>query len=186
MVFARNTSVAAMRDSEIGSRIRRMSIVSQIGQALAHEFALPSVSNITQVTVRLAMALLLGGLLGWQREHKGQSAGVKTHMLVSGGSALFVLSPLLAGVPMEPVTRVMQGIVSGVGFLGAGAIIKMQDHERIKGLTTAAGIYLTSAIGMTAGMGLEIAAIIASLLALGVFSLIPKIMHQEAEPPADR
>ena len=97
-----------------------------------------------------------------------------------------VVAPMQAGTPINDMSRVLQGVVAGIGFLGAGAIIKMQDHERIKGLTTAAGIYLTSAIGMTAGMGLEIAAIIASLLALGVFSLIPKIMHQEAEPPADQ
>ena len=155
-----------------------MSIPQQIGHALAQEFALPNAATLTVVIVRLGMALVLGGLMGWEREHAGHAAGVRTHMLVSAGSALFVLAPILSGLSMEPITRVMQGIVSGVGFLGAGAIIKMQEHERIKGLTTAAGIYLTSAIGMTAGMGFEVTAIIATVLALGVFALIPKLIGQ--------
>ena len=107
-------------------------------------------------------------------------------MLVSVGSALFVLAPLQMGVSPDDVTRVMQGIVSGIGFLGAGAIIRMEKGERVEGLTTAAGIWMTSAIGMAAGMGREMAALITTVLALMVFLVIPKLVRtepQRAEPP---
>ena len=158
-----------------------MSIPAQIGQALANEFALPDAGALTVVVVRLLSAVVLGGLLGLERERKGRAAGLKTHILVSMGSALFVLAPLQAGIDPADVTRVMQGIVSGIGFLGAGAIIKLHHGERVEGLTTAAGIWMTSAIGMAAGMGLEFAALLTTLLALLVFATIPRLMR--SEPP---
>jgi len=158
-----------------------MSIPAQIGQALANEFALPDAGALTVLVVRLLTAVVLGGLLGLERERKGRAAGLKTHILVSMGSALFVLAPLQAGIDPADVTRVMQGIVSGIGFLGAGAIIKLHHGERVEGLTTAAGIWMTSAIGMAAGMGLEIAALLTTLLALLVFATIPRLMP--SEPP---
>lgn len=152
-----------------------MSIPAQIGAALAAEFALPDAGELTVLVVRLLTAALLGGLLGLEREKRGRAAGLKTHILVSMGSALFVLAPLQAGVDPAEVTRVMQGIVSGIGFLGAGAIIKLDRGERVEGLTTAAGIWMTSAIGMAAGMGLEIAALLTVTLALLVFAVMPKL-----------
>ncbi|MBA2238189.1 MAG: MgtC/SapB family protein [Lysobacter sp.] len=154
-----------------------MSIPAQIGAALTTEFALPDAGELTVIVVRLLTAALLGGLLGLEREKRGRAAGLKTHILVSMGSALFVLAPLQAGVDPAEVTRVMQGIVSGIGFLGAGAIIKLDKGERVEGLTTAAGIWMTSAIGMAAGMGLEIAALLTAVLALVVFAVIPKLMR---------
>lgn len=161
-----------------------MGIAAQIGSTLAQEFALPDPATTTVVAVRLLAAAVLGGLLGLERERKGRAAGVKTHILVSIGSALFVLAPLLAGIDPGEITRVMQGIVSGIGFLGAGAIIKFGADERIKGLTTAAGIWTTSAIGMAAGMGLHLAAAAATLVALLVFWTVPRLMRggARAEP----
>lgn len=157
-----------------------MNIPAQIGEALATEFALPDAGTLTVTLVRLLTAVVLGGLLGLERERKGRAAGLKTHILVSMGSALFVLAPLQAGVDPADITRVMQGIVSGIGFLGAGAIIKLNRGERVEGLTTAAGIWMTSAIGMAAGMGLEIAALLTTLLALLVFATIPRLMRSES------
>ena len=157
-----------------------MNISAQIGEALATEFALPDAGTLTVMLVRLLTAVVLGGLLGLERERKGRAAGLKTHILVSMGSALFVLAPLQAGVDPADITRVMQGIVSGIGFLGAGAIIKLNRGERVEGLTTAAGIWMTSAIGMSAGMGLEIAALLTTLLALLVFATIPRLMRSES------
>jgi putative Mg2+ transporter-C (MgtC) family protein len=157
-----------------------MSISAQIGATLAREFALPDAATATVVAVRLLLAAALGGLLGLERERKGRAAGVKTHTLVSLGSALFVLAPLLAGIDPGDVTRVMQGIVSGIGFLGAGAIIKLGTDERIKGLTTAAGIWTTSAIGMAVGMGLQLAALVATFVSLLVFWTVPRLMHGSA------
>ena len=157
-----------------------MNIPAQIGEALATEFALPDVGELTVMLVRLLTAVVLGGLLGLERERKGRAAGLKTHILVSMGSALFVLAPLQAGVDPADITRVMQGIVSGIGFLGAGAIIKLNRGERVEGLTTAAGIWMTSAIGMAAGLGLEIAALMTTVLALLVFATIPRLMRGDA------
>lgn len=153
-----------------------MSIAAEIGQTLAAEFALPDVATLTVIISRLATAIALGGLLGLERERKGRAAGLKTHILVSAGSALFVLAPLQMGISGADVTRVMQGIVSGIGFLGAGAILKLDSEERIQGLTTAAGIWMTAAIGMAAGMGMEMVAFITTLAALAVVSTLPKLM----------
>lgn len=158
---------------------------ASVAESLAREFAVPDAGIVTAIVVRLLLALVLGGLLGLEREYKGRAAGVRTHMLVCAGSSLFVMAPLLAGVGMDDATRVMQGIVSGIGFLGAGAIIKLEagaHHEvagRVHGLTTAAGIWMTSAIGMAVGMGLAVAAIISTVLALIVFALVPRLL-----PPA--
>lgn len=162
-----------------------MSVLAEIGNALAVEYALPSAAELTIVVARVLTAAVLGGMIGFERERKGRSAGFKTHILVSIGSALFVLAPAMSGVPMEDITRVMQGIVSGIGFLGAGAIIKMDKESRVEGLTTAAGIWMTSAVGMAAGMGMEIVALITTLVALLVVGVIPKVMGQD-EPAPDR
>ena len=161
-----------------------MTIPSQIAAALATEFALPDVGTLTVIVVRILTAGVLGGLLGLERERKGRAAGFRTHILVSVGSALFVMAPLMAGVDTADVTRVMQGIVSGIGFLGAGAIIKMDRGNRVEGMTTAAGIWMTSAIGMAAGMGMEIVALVTTVVALLVLSVIPKLMPPDPAPHA--
>ncbi len=158
-----------------------MSVTAEIGQALAKEFALPDAGTTTVIVVRLLTATVLGGMLGLERERKGRAAGLKTHILVSIGSALFVMAPLLSGISPGDVTRVMQGIVSGIGFLGAGAIIKLERDERIEGLTTAAGIWMVSAVGMAAGMGMEVMALATTLIGLAVVNTIPRIMRNEEQ-----
>ena len=90
---------------------------------IQQEFSdLGDASDITRVVVRLLVAVLLGAMLGYERESVGASAGLRTHMLVSLGSALFVLIPLQAGMRIEDVSRVLQGVTAGVGFLGASLI----------------------------------------------------------------
>ncbi|PZO05304.1 MAG: methyltransferase [Lysobacteraceae bacterium] len=157
-----------------------MSVSAQVADALAREFALPDVGTTTTIVVRLLTAAILGGLLGLERERKGRAAGLKTHILVSIGSALFVMAPLLSGIDPGDVTRVMQGIVSGIGFLGAGAIIRMDRGARVEGLTTAAGIWMPAAIGMAAGMGMEILALATTLVALAVVNLVPRLFPAPA------
>jgi putative Mg2+ transporter-C (MgtC) family protein len=93
-------------------------------------------------------------------------------MLVSVGSALFVLVPLQAGMSFEDVSRVLQGVTAGIGFLGAGAILKMHAENQVKGLTTAAGIWLTAAAGVAAGMGLEATAVLSALMAWVVLAVL--------------
>src|SRR5690606_36877327 len=93
---------------------------------------LKDVSEITTITIRLLMAALQGGILGFEREQRGKAAGVKTHMLVAIGSALFVVIPQQAGISESELSRVMQGIIAGIGFLGAGAILKGHDEKDLK------------------------------------------------------
>lgn len=154
-----------------------MSMFDEIATAVARELALPDVDTLTTIIVRVLVAALLGGIVGWERERKGRAAGLKTHILVSIGSALFVLAPLLSGIEGADVTRVMQGVVSGIGFLGAGAILKLDKEERIEGLTTAAGVWMTAAIGMAAGMGEEMVALITTSVALLVVGAVPRFRH---------
>ncbi len=152
-----------------------MGVWNEVGTTLASEFSLPDVQTVVVIISRLLCAAVLGGMIGWEREAKGRSAGLRTHMLVSVGAALFMMAPLLAETDLGSMTRVIQGIVQGIGFLGAGAILRHERGHRVEGLTTAAGIWLTAAVGMTAGMGQEILALATALLALVVFAVLPKV-----------
>ncbi|AQT61723.1 MgtC/SapB family protein [Cellvibrio sp. PSBB023] len=152
------------------------SVWQQISNTVVIEFSdLKDVTEITTITVRLLMAALLGGILGFEREQRGKAAGIKTHMLVSIGAALFVLIPMQAGLSESELSRVVQGIIAGIGFLGAGAILKGTDEKDLKGLTTAASIWLTAAIGVAAGLGRESSAILCTLLALMILIVIPRV-----------
>ena len=140
-------------------------------------------AQITLIAVRLLLAAALGGAHGYERERRGQSAGIRTHMLVAMGAALFVLVPHQAGMAIDGLGRVVQGIVTGVGFLGAGAIIKHRSRETVHGLTTAAGVWLTAAIGVACGLGRETTAVISAILALVVLSVVPHLLRK-GEPAA--
>ncbi|RZA13645.1 MAG: MgtC/SapB family protein [Lysobacteraceae bacterium] len=150
--------------------------MDEILDALARELALADIGTLTTIVVRVVVAALLGGVIGWEREQKGRAAGLKTHILVSVGSALFVLAPSLGGVGDGDNTRVMQGIVSGIGFLGAGAILRRDGGTRVEGLTTAASIWMTAAIGMAAGIGQEIVALATTLVARVVVGALPRVV----------
>ncbi|AZF21893.1 MULTISPECIES: MgtC/SapB family protein [unclassified Pseudomonas] len=150
-------------------------------QTLQAEFAdIGDARQLTQMTVRLLMAALLGAILGFERESKGKAAGVRTHMLVALGAALFVMVPQMSGNQADAMSRVVQGVIAGIGFLGAGTIIKGKDDDagHVKGLTTAAGLWMTAAIGVSAGLGRESTAVLSTLLALAVFSVMPKIVKR--------
>lgn len=148
-------------------------------RALQDEFAdVPDVERATRIVVRLVIAAALGGLLGWERERTGKAAGVRTHMLVALGAALFVLIPQQAGVSDTDMSRVIQGVVAGIGFLCAGTIIKGRDEENVQGLTTAAGIWLTAAIGVGVGLGREASAVLSTLLALLILHWLPRLIHR--------
>ena len=152
-----------------------MSVFEQVMSALRAEFSdVPDAEQLTRLVVRLLLAALLGGVLGYEREHKGKAAGIRTHMLVALGAALFVLVPQQAGMNVADMSRVIQGIVTGVGFLGAGAIIKQHSKENVQGLTTAAGVWMTAAIGIACGLGRETTAVLSTLLALAILSLVPR------------
>lgn len=127
--------------------------------------------------LRLTLAGALGFALGFEREQQGKAAGVRTHMLVAIGSALFVLIPQQTGIVPADMSRVIQGLVAGVGFLCAGTILKQgKDESHVQGLTTAAGLWMTAAIGMACGLGREVTAVASALLALAVLALMPRLV----------
>lgn len=143
-----------------------------IQQTIVDEFSdLGDVEQVTRLVVRLLLAALLGGMLGLQRERQGKPAGIRTHMLVAASSALIVLVPLQAGMSEEAVSRVVQGLLAGVGFVCAGAILKLEREEQVHGLTTAAGVWMTAAIGIACGMGRDLTAALSTLLVLGILAL---------------
>ena len=159
-----------------------MGMWQEVWNTVLTEFSdIPDATQTTRIILRLLVAAVLGGLLGYERERKGKSAGVRTHMLVAIGSALFILIPQQAGASNEDLTRVLQGLTAGVGFLGAGAIIMGTKQVETKGLTTAAGIWVTAAIGVAAGMGRESTAVLSALLAIFVLSVIPWIFKSKKQ-----
>ena len=103
------------------------------------------------MVLRLLLAAALGAIIGYQRERAGKPAGLRTHVLICIGSALFTIASIYGFGVADPA-RIAAGIVTGIGFLGAGAIIRTREH--IVGLTTAASIWAVAAIGLTAGAGL--------------------------------
>ncbi|MGE3820767.1 MAG: MgtC/SapB family protein [Isosphaeraceae bacterium] len=152
-----------------------MTWLAQAAAAIRDDFSdLPDASQTASLLVRLLMAALLGGALGFERKRAGKSAGVRTHMLVSLSAALFVLIPRQAGASAGEITRVIQGVVTGIGFLGAGTILKDDGQAEVRGLTTAAGVWLTAAIGISAGMGRVGSAILSTVLALVILTVLPK------------
>ena len=114
---------------------------------------LPNSTELAHVIVRLLAAVLLGAIVGFQRERAGKAAGLRTHILVALGTTLFVLAAAGSGMSSDGVSRVIQGISTGIGFIGAGAILKVSATREIQGLTTAAGIWMTAAIGVAVGLG---------------------------------
>jgi len=137
------------------------------------------------ILVRLVIAAALSGLIGYEREYSGKQAGLRTHMLVAVGAALFVSSTALftsASLPLappgpvgnfrvqiEPLTTV-EAIVTGISFLGAGTIFVSGRRGRVKGLTTAASIWVTAAVGIAVGLNRYV-------LAVGATALILVILH---------
>lgn len=114
---------------------------------------LPDAAQLSRVVVRLLLAALLGAIIGAQRERMGKEAGLRTHMLVALGAALFIVAPIEFGMSGDELARIIQGLVAGIGFLGAGAILKLTRDKEIQGLTSAAGLWLTAAVGVAAGLG---------------------------------
>ncbi len=120
------------------------------------------------MALRLLLAAVLGGAIGYQRERAGKPAGLRTHMLICVGAALFALVGIYAFSGAADPSRVAAGVVTGIGFIGAGAIIFRTQDGYVTGLTTAATIWISAGIGVAVGSGLYIAAVVTTVIALGV------------------
>lgn len=142
-----------------------------------------------EVFARLAVATLLGGAIGLNRDLHGKPSGVRTHSIVALGSALAVIAMLMlmpSGKEDAAVSRVIQGIITGIGFLGAGVIIRRNERDQVHGLTTAACIWLTACVGVAAGLGAWRPLLIAVPLAFLVLVFggpLERRMHRLLSPP---
>jgi putative Mg2+ transporter-C (MgtC) family protein len=132
---------------------------------------MPSAEDFSRVVIRLLIAVILGALIGWERERHHHWAGLRTHMLITLSSAAFMLLAVeisaSAGGHSDPL-RVLQGIAIGVGFIGAGTILKNAEKRMVHGLTTASGIWLASAIGVAAGAGWITVALVTTMFDLAI------------------
>lgn len=144
---------------------------------------LPEIRETGRAIIRLAAAGLLGAVIGAQREHAGKPAGLRTHMLVSVGAALFVIAPVQLGFDSADLSRVIQGLATGIGFIGGGAILKLSHERDIQGLTTAAGIWLTAALGVAVGLGALGVALISAALAWIILVVVLRIEVRMTKAP---
>ena len=128
-----------------------------------------------EMILRFLLAVALGAGIGYQRERSGKAAGLRTHILVSSGAALFTLVSIygFTGAAVD-ISRVAAGVVIGVGFIGAGVIFRGLRGEGVAGLTTATTIWITAAIGLSAGTGMYLISVIATAVTVGVLFL-PKV-----------
>jgi len=122
---------------------------------------------------RLILAAVLGAIIGFQRERAGKPAGLRTHILIAMGSALFTVVSIYGFGSAADPSRIAAGIVTGIGFIGAGVIFRGMSGDRVMGITTAASIWITAAIGIAAGAGLYIIAAAAAIVTLLVL-MIPR------------
>ena len=136
---------------------------------------LPDTAQLSRVIARMLAAALLGAVVGIQRERTGKAAGLRTHMLVSMGSAFFVISPSEFGMGEDALSRVIQGLATGIGFIGGGAILKLADEREIEGMTTAAGIWMTAAVGVAAGLGRWGSALLGVMMTWIVLAVVGRI-----------
>lgn len=132
-------------------------------------------SSLLEMILRFLLAVALGAGIGFQRERVGKAAGIRTHILVSSGAALFTLVSIygFSGAAVD-ISRVAAGVVVGMGFIGAGVIFRGLSGERVAGLTTAASMWATAAVGLAAGTGLYLLSVIATAVTVGVLFL-PKV-----------
>jgi putative Mg2+ transporter-C (MgtC) family protein len=138
--------------------------------------------QLAHVIIRLVAAALLGAIVGIQRQESGKPAGLRTHMLVSLATATFIISCSGVGISADGLSRVIQGIVTGIGFIGAGSILKLSAEHQIRGLTTAASVWMTAAIGVTIGLGNLGIALMITVLALIILAL-EKFEHRVQGKP---
>jgi len=134
---------------------------------------------VPEEITRLILAAALGGALGYERERLGKAAGLRTHMLVALGSALFVLGAMEAGATPGELTRVAQGIATGIGFVGAGAILKLAEpgHAQVHGLTTASTVWVAAAVGMAVGVGSIWLPVFSTALGLVILVVLARYEH---------
>jgi putative Mg2+ transporter-C (MgtC) family protein len=146
----------------------------------------PDGAQLERVLLRVLAAALLGALVGFERQRAHKAAGLRTHILVCLATTVVVLACSGGRMSLEGLSRVIQGIVTGIGFIGAGSILKLSEEREIKGLTTAAGLWMTAAIGIAVGLGALGLALIATTLTLIVLTLVHIVETRATARASDR
>lgn len=136
---------------------------------------IPDREMAQRMLIRLTVAVICGAIIGLQRSSVGKSAGLRTHILVSAGTCIFILACIGGGFTNDSISRVIQGVVTGIGFLGAGSILKYEAEHQIHGLTTAAGVWMTSAIGVSAALGNVGLAIVSAVIGIVILAYAEKL-----------
>ena len=139
---------------------------------------LPSWSLALQVIVRLLIAAIFGGIIGYEREQKGKAAGLRTHMLVCLGTTIIIMTARLDGIPLGEMSKVIEGVVAGIGFLGGGVILKLTSEREIRGVTTAASIWATAAIGIAVGLGQVWIALVSLLIVWLILFVLASVQQK--------
>jgi putative Mg2+ transporter-C (MgtC) family protein len=161
-------------------------VESSILSTLHDQFAdLNDLPKFTGFLFRLVLAVLLGAAIGFERERHKRAAGLRTHMLIALGVAVVVIAAEQSGATAADLSRVLQGVLAGIGFLGAGTILKQDESEHVRGLTTAASVWATAAISMAAGLGRATTAIVATIIALIVLSLLVSFEQKMRSKPRE-
>jgi putative Mg2+ transporter-C (MgtC) family protein len=131
-------------------------------------------NTFLDIVLRLLLAAALGAGIGYQRERANKPAGLRTHVLICLGSALFTVVSIFGFTDGVDTSRVAAAVVTGIGFIGAGVILRGIRGDHIVGLTTAASIWITAAIGLAAGVGMYLIAVIMAVVTVLVL-MIPKV-----------
>jgi putative Mg2+ transporter-C (MgtC) family protein len=131
-------------------------------------------NTLIDMVLRLLLAAALGAVIGYQRERANKPAGLRTHILISLGSALFTVVSIFGFGDGVDVSRVAAGVVTGIGFIGAGVIFRGMRGDHVMGLTTAASVWVTAAIGLAAGVGMYLIATVVAAITVLVL-MIPRV-----------
>ncbi len=138
-------------------------------------FGAADAQQVLRLSIRLVAAVLLGAVIGFEREKAGKAAGLRTHSLVTLGTCVFVVAGIGYGMNSDGLSRVIQGIVTGFGFIGAGSILKLNHERDIRGLTTSAGTWIAAAVGVAVGLGELGLAIFATVISVIVLAVVGKL-----------
>lgn len=139
------------------------------------------VAQVVRAAMALAASVVLGTALGLQREMENKPAGIRTHVLVTLAATIFVMVPAEAGMALGDLSRVIQGVATGIGFIGAGAILKVTQEREVQGLTTATTLWIATAVGVAIGLGrITLAALGVALtwVVLAVFSHLSRAIER--------
>ena len=139
--------------------------------------------HLLRVLVRLFAAILLGGLIGLQRVRATKPSGLRTHTMVCLGTTVVLLSCSSAGISLEGASRVIQGIVIGIGFVGAGSILKSSEEHLIHGLTASVRLWTTAAVGIAIGLGQVGIALITAVLIILVLAVLAALERRTEKRP---